>query len=182
VHSLTIKLAEGLAGLGYTVPNKIYFDTIRVSSSNSDKILQLATQNGINLRRLDGGVGVTLDETTTVDDVSKLVQIFATAASKNPSAASSSEPSSPLSGSSFQRTSEYLTHPIFNSHHSETDMLRYIFHLAGKDIGLHISMIPLGSCTMKLNATSEMIPVTWPEVTNVHPFAPVDQTQGRILI
>eukprot|EP01102_Stenamoeba_stenopodia_P005924 TRINITY_DN1662_c0_g2_i1.p1 TRINITY_DN1662_c0_g2~~TRINITY_DN1662_c0_g2_i1.p1 ORF type:complete len:956 (-),score=215.25 TRINITY_DN1662_c0_g2_i1:276-3143(-) len=178
VHALTVKLAESLSGLGYAVPHKIYFDTIRVSGSNAEKALKLAEQNGINLRKLDGGVGITLDETTTLEDVSKLVQIFATAASKTASAVSSSEPKSPLTGSAFQRTSAYLTHPVFNSHHSETEMLRYIFNLAGKDIGLHISMIPLGSCTMKLNATSEMIPVTWPEVTNIHPFAPVDQTQG----
>jgi glycine dehydrogenase len=185
VHSLTALLADGLSGFGFNVDNKTsFFDTLKVNVDNVPKLIQSAVAQGSNLRALDKAVGISFDETTTLKDVSELLKLFAAHSGKSSNANDLSVAAlekktvkSVISSSSFKRKSEYLTHPVFNSYHSETEMLRYIFKLSGKDVGLHISMIPLGSCTMKLNATSEMIPVTWPEITNVHPFAPLEQTK-----
>ena len=184
VARLTAILAAGLKQLGLAPLHASAFDTLTVnlgSAAAAQAVLQRAQDAGINLRLLRGQcVGVSLDETTTRADLALLWQAFA------PQAAQAAQPSveqleasaASLIPASLARTSSFLTHPVFNTHHSETGMLRYIRALSDKDLALDRSMIPLGSCTMKLNATSEMIPITWPEFANVHPFAPAEQLQG----
>ncbi|KAF7303298.1 Glycine cleavage system P protein [Mycena kentingensis (nom. inval.)] len=186
VHSLTEVLLNAVESFGYKAINDTFFDTLTIDVSgaagNSDAVHAAAAVAGINLRQVDQStVGVTLDESVTPADLVVLANIFASAAGKPSLTLSTlakfiSETSSIPAG--LQRTSEFLPHPVFNKHHSETEMLRYIHHLASKDIGLVHSMIPLGSCTMKLNSTSSMIPLTWPEFSNVHPFTSYDQVQG----
>lgn len=179
VHQLTVVLAEGLKQLGYDIGSEPFFDTLRVNlgSKSLAEILAIAEVRQINLRIFDQTtVGISLDETTTVADVISLLQIFA-AEDDLPFSVEqlSTESNFPAS---LTRESEYLTHPVFNSYHSETELLRYLHRLESQDLSLTTSMIPLGSCTMKLNATAEMIPVTWPEFGKIHPFAPKSQTQG----
>ncbi|MEH1812361.1 MAG: aminomethyl-transferring glycine dehydrogenase [Nostoc sp.] len=179
IHSLTVLLAEGLKRLGYSISSKDFFDTLRVELGrrNLKDILAVSEQLQINLRVFDATtVGISLDETTTPEDLIDLWQIFA-GTDDLPftleELTSSSSSHFPLS-----RTSTYLTHPVFNRYHSETELLRYLHKLESKDLSLTTSMIPLGSCTMKLNATAEMIPVSWEEFGKIHPFAPASQTQG----
>jgi glycine dehydrogenase len=138
---------------------------------------------GLNLRRLRAScVGITLDETTTRDDLTRLWQAFAAPGQALPQVATFEKGLPNLIPAELQRTSAYLTHPVFSRYHSETGMLRYIRALSDKDLALDRSMIPLGSCTMKLNATSEMIPITWPEFAHIHPFSPASQRQGYALL
>jgi glycine dehydrogenase len=138
-----------------------------------------AVAQGVNLRKAWGEyVSISLDETTTRDDIALLWSVFAADGQALPSFDAFEKGIEPLIPTELRRTSDFLTHPVFDSHHSETGMLRYIRSLSDKDLALDRSMIPLGSCTMKLNATSEMIPITWPEFAGVHPFAPADQLQG----
>ncbi len=188
VHALTRVLAYGLRHLGHEVVNTGYFDTLTIRPSASKgaqgdpkAILRAAVDAGFNLRDFgDGRLGVSLDETTTLEQVRQVLGAFSCGRGfmfeKD-----QAPPSDPAAGAlppALQRSSGYLTHPVFNSYHSETEMLRYITRLQSRDLSLAQSMISLGSCTMKLNATSEMIPVTWPEFGNIHPFAPADQTRG----
>ncbi|MBS0468317.1 MAG: aminomethyl-transferring glycine dehydrogenase [Proteobacteria bacterium] len=180
VARLTAILAAGLKQLGRAALHATAFDTLTVDMGSSDAaqaVIARAVAAGANLRLLRGQcVGLSLDETTTRADLALLWKAFA------PNAAQPSvealEQTASLIPASLQRTSSFLTHPVFNTHHSETAMLRYIRMLSDKDLALDRSMIPLGSCTMKLNATSEMIPITWPEFANMHPFAPADQLAG----
>ena len=176
VHLLTVALAVGLEKQGYSLGTAPYFDTLRVEvGSQQAEILDRSIAQEINLRPLgEEAIGISLDETTTEQDVLDLMQIFSGEALP---ALSSDSPSSQIPAF-LQRTSAYLTHPIFNTYHSETELLRYMHRLQAKDLSLTTAMIPLGSCTMKLNATAEMIPITWAEFANIHPFAPIDQTQG----
>ena len=176
IHSLTVALATGLEKQGYQLGTAPYFDTLRVEvGSQQAEILDRSIAQKINLRPLgEEAIGISLDETTTEQDVLDLLQVFSDEALP---ALSSDSPSSQIPAS-LQRTSAYLTHPIFNTYHSETELLRYMHRLQAKDLSLTTAMIPLGSCTMKLNATAEMIPVTWAEFANIHPFAPIAQTQG----
>jgi len=183
IHSLTVLLAQGLKRLGYSVFSESFFDTLRVElgTRNLKDILAASEQLQINLRVFDAtAVGISLDETTTPEDLIDLWQIFA-GIDDLPftleELTSPSLPQLPLS-----RTSTYLTHPVFNRYHSETELLRYLHKLESKDLSLTTSMIPLGSCTMKLNATAEMIPVSWEEFGKIHPFAPLSQTQGYQLL
>ncbi|MDZ8052057.1 MAG: aminomethyl-transferring glycine dehydrogenase [Aulosira sp. ZfuCHP01] len=186
IHQLTLILAAGLKRLGYSISSEPYFDTLRVElgTGKLEKILAGSQASNINLRISDEtAVGISLDETTTVDDLIELWQIFALSDRldfdfKEIADAIASNQRSPLQNSTFARTSSYLTHPVFNRYHSETELLRYLHKLETKDLSLTTSMIPLGSCTMKLNATAEMIPVTWEEFGNIHPFAPSSQTLG----
>jgi len=180
IYRLTTLLAIGLQQLGYEIGEEPFFDTLRVTvKGNAREILERAIARRINLRLIDHNtVGISLDETASKQDVQDLFEIFA---DENPIAftleqLAQAENSPTLS--SFARTSHYLTHPVFNQYHSETELLRYIYRLQSKDLSLTTAMIPLGSCTMKLNATSEMIPITWAEFGQIHPFAPLQQTQG----
>lgn len=178
IHQLTTALAAGLQRLGYTLGSDPYFDTLKVMvGDKAEQILARAIAKQINLRRIDATtLGISLDETTTPQDVHDLMAVFALEQNHD-TVPTLSIPASPIQGV-FRRTSPYLTHPVFNRYHSETELLRYLYRLQQKDLSLTTAMIPLGSCTMKLNATSEMLPVTWAEFGQIHPFAPLDQTQG----
>ncbi len=180
IASFTAVLAEGLKSLGHKIVTPCAFDTLLVETGDATAtILQRALDGGANLRRLsDRHLGIALDETTTRGDIAALWSWFATDGQTLPEVAAFDNGIEPMIPAHLRRTSDFLTHPVFNTHHSETEMLRYIRSLADKDLALDRSMIPLGSCTMKLNATSEMIPVTWPEFANLHPFAPADQLAG----
>ncbi len=182
--SFTAILAQGLQHMGRQVLTPAAFDTLAVETgAETPAILARAVAAGANLRRLSATqVGITLDETTTRGDVLALWGWFAAPGQALPEMDAFEKGIESLIPPELRRTSSYLTHPVFNTHHSETQMLRYIRSLSDKDLALDRSMIPLGSCTMKLNATSEMIPVTWPEFAQMHPFAPRDQLAGYWLM
>jgi glycine dehydrogenase len=178
VHRFTSILAAGLTQLGCKLANNTYFDTLTINVSDAAALHKAAQASGINLRQISATqVGVSLDETITRDDIATLWTIFAQGKATPDFAAIEASVNDALP-KALTRTSTYLTHPTFNRYHAEHEMLRYLRSLADKDLALDRTMIPLGSCTMKLNATSEMIPVTWPEFSNIHPFAPADQTVG----
>ncbi|HJV50162.1 MAG TPA: aminomethyl-transferring glycine dehydrogenase [Noviherbaspirillum sp.] len=179
VHRLTATLAAGLRRLDCQISTAAFFDTIVVrTGTHTQQIHDAARQQAINLRVVDGeAVGISLDETTTAADVEALWRIFG-AGKAVPAFADIEADVTDRIPASLARTSAYLTHPVFNTHHSETELLRYLRKLSDKDLALDRTMIPLGSCTMKLNATTEMIPVTWKEFSNIHPFAPIEQAQG----
>jgi len=183
VRGLTLLLSEGLRRLGFDVTPKVFFDTIRVplARTHSDQIAMRANEQGINLRRYeDGSIGLSLDEVSSGDEVRRLLEIFV-GHDRLPFQLSDLIAAIDLAyPASLARTSKYLTHEIFHRYHSEHEMLRYLHRLETKDLSLVHSMIPLGSCTMKLNATSEMLPVTWPEFARLHPFAPEEQTRGYL--
>ena len=181
VGGLASVLALGLKRLGVKVTHAQFFDTVRVKGSTAEveAWLAAAAKMRINLRRLDAeSLTIALDETTTADDVRALWEVFAAGkgVSFSPSQLAA-EAHVPWSGD-LARTSPYLAHPVFNTHHSETEMLRYMRRLEARDLSLTHAMIPLGSCTMKLNATAEMLPITWPAWNRLHPFAPTAQTAG----
>ena len=180
VAAYTAVLAQGLEQLGWTPTSESAFDTLTFKAGDrAATLLQRAVDAGMNLRLSWGEyVGITLDETTTREDIEKLWGVFALHGQSLPGFAEFEKGIEPRIPTELRRTSAYLTHPVFHSHHSETGMLRYIRALSDKDLALDRSMIPLGSCTMKLNATSEMIPITWPGFANVHPFAPASQSLG----
>ncbi|WP_010103934.1 aminomethyl-transferring glycine dehydrogenase [Verminephrobacter aporrectodeae] len=180
VASYTAILAKGLEQLGAPLHAQDCFDTLVLRTGDATRSLAArALQWGANLRVCDENwLCISLDETTTRADVELLWRIFAGDARDLPAFDAFEPGVEPLIPAALRRRSSYLTHPVFNTHHSETGMLRYLRALADKDLALDRSMIPLGSCTMKLNATSEMIPITWPEFAGVHPFAPADQLQG----
>jgi len=181
VHGLALLLAEGLRRLGFEVLPKVFFDTVRipVSKAQADQIAKRANEQRINFRHYeDGSIGVSLDEVSSEEEVQRLLQIFV-GHDRLPFRLSDLAATIDLGYSSpLARTSKYLTHEVFHRYHSEHEMLRYLHRLQAKDLSLVHSMIPLGSCTMKLNATTEMLPVTWPEFARLHPFAPADQTLG----
>ena len=180
VASYTAILARGLAQLGAPVREQATFDTLVLKTDGATKsIAAKAVQAGANLRiYFENYLCISLDETTTRADIELLWKIFAQDGQTLPTFDAFENGVEPLIPAALRRTSKYLTHPVFNTHHSETGMLRYIRQLSDKDLALDRSMIPLGSCTMKLNATSEMIPITWPEFAHMHPFAPADQQAG----
>ncbi|MEO8157437.1 MAG: aminomethyl-transferring glycine dehydrogenase [Betaproteobacteria bacterium] len=179
VASYTAILAAGLQQLDCTLLNADAFDTLQVEAgAGSDALMAAARKSGYNLRRASAtSIGITLDETTTREDITALWGVFA-GQRELPGFGQFEQGIALPIPASLARSSAFLTHPVFNRHHSETEMLRYIRSLADKDLALDRTMIPLGSCTMKLNASSEMIPVTWPEFANVHPYAPRDQLAG----
>jgi len=179
VASYTAVLAAGLRQLGVALAHESAFDTLQLrTGTRTDTLLERARGLGVNLRAASAtSVGITLDETTTRADLETLWSLFADDAAL-PEFDRFEKGVAPLIPPALERGSAFLTHPVFNRHHSETDMLRYIRSLSDKDLALDRSMIPLGSCTMKLNATSEMIPITWPEFANIHPFAPREQLAG----
>jgi len=188
VASYTAILADGLKSMGLKLQTPHAFDTITVDAGErTDAIAARAVAAGANLRRLAPTLlSVALDETTTRADIEALWSWFAPESTGQgalpPSIDGYAKGVEPLIPHELRRTSAFLTHPVFNTHHSETEMLRYIRQLADKDLALDRTMIPLGSCTMKLNATSEMIPITWPEFAQIHPFAPADQQAGYALL
>jgi glycine dehydrogenase len=183
VHRMTAILAANLHTLGYRIANATFFDTLTIATGRAEQLHAAAVAAGVNLRRVDAGhVGLSLDETTTREHLDLLWIIFSSGVAGAPAAPDCNKVDAALAGACFApqlaRTSPYLTHPVFNRYHSEHAMLRYLRSLADKDLALDRTMIPLGSCTMKLNATSEMIPVTWPQFSSIHPFAPDAQTVG----
>ncbi|WP_296001369.1 aminomethyl-transferring glycine dehydrogenase [Rugamonas sp.] len=182
VHRYTGILAANLKTLGYHVANATFFDTLTIAVKDAEQLHASAHSHGVNLRIIDAThVGVSLDETTTRDDLTLLWTVFSHPAGGPAHGPAFDDVEAAVVNAfpeALARRSAYLTHPVFNRYHSEHEMLRYLRSLADKDLALDRTMIPLGSCTMKLNATSEMIPVTWPEFSNIHPFAPDAQTIG----
>ena len=184
VASYTAILTRGLQQLGAPVREQATFDTVSLKTDGATKtIAARAVSMGANLRiYFESWLCISLDETTTRADIELLWKIFAKDGQATPSFDTFEGGVEPLIPPALRRSSAFLTHPVFNTHHSETAMLRYLRQLSDKDLALDRSMIPLGSCTMKLNATSEMIPITWPEFANIHPFAPAEQLQGYRLL
>ncbi|EDL41698.1 glycine decarboxylase, isoform CRA_a [Mus musculus] len=184
VHNATLILSEGLKRAGHQLQHDLFFDTLKVQCGCSVKeVLGRAAQRQINFRLFDDGtLGISLDETVTEKDLDDLLWIFGSSMFflflQELVAEGMGEERRGLLGSSFKRTSPFLTHQVFNSYHSETNLVRYMKKLENKDISLVHSMIPLGSCTMKLNSSSELAPITWREFANIHPFVPLDQAQG----
>ena len=178
VHAMTCILASGIRAGGHTIVHEHFFDTLRVvlQTENADALLARAEAQGINLRRLDRQtIGIALDETVTSEDILDLCTLLGCPTvdlSPSQNAAESRIPTT------LHRTSDYLIHEVFHKHHSETEMLRYLRRLESRDLSLTTSMIPLGSCTMKLNATVEMLAISWPEIASLHPFVPLNQARG----
>uniref|UniRef100_UPI0040487241 aminomethyl-transferring glycine dehydrogenase n=1 Tax=Algoriphagus sp. TaxID=1872435 RepID=UPI0040487241 len=180
-HGLAKLTAQGLAKLGFTLGTNAYFDTIKaqVDAATQSKVKALAVAAQVNFRYEEGAIIIAFDEAKTIADAELVLSLFANAKGQDSPFTSEMANSLHLEWpTALVRTSSYLTHPVFNTNHSEHEMLRYIKKLESKDLSLVHSMISLGSCTMKLNATAEMIPVTWPEFGQIHPFAPIDQTEG----
>src|SRR5881396_822272 len=169
---------KGLHAIGFTIRHESFFDTVRVDVESSEVILEHTAKAGCNLRALGPrAVGISFDETTTPQDIELLTSLFRGTAVRDFDDDLIGEP--PLRIPQFAiRTSDFLTHPIFNTHDTETEMLRYLKKLESRDLSLTTSMIPLGSCTMKLNSTAEMFPISWPEISKLHPFAPAEQATG----
>lgn len=182
IHGLTKLLATGIEALGLKQVNENYFDTLKIAVTDKKEIKIKSESQKMNFRYFDTDhIGISLDETTTWQDVEMILSVFASPRATTIQLEENLVKESPLSsGAELGMRSPYLTHPVFNTHHSEHEMLRYIKRLENKDLSMVHSMIPLGSCTMKLNATTEMIPVTWPELGQMHPFAPTDQTEGYL--
>lgn len=182
INDLTKLADKAIQALGYKQVNESYFDTLRFDVGKEvDGLKSEALNHELNFFYQDGTVGISIDETTTFDDIQTIVKVFAKVKGKHITDVDMDGIVKELGTSipeHLERSSEYLTHPVFNSYHSESEMLRYIKSLEAKDLSLCHSMIPLGSCTMKLNATTEMVPVTWARFGGLHPFAPVDQTSG----
>jgi glycine dehydrogenase len=181
INTLTTAAADGLKKLGFTVETAQFFDTLKIKTDKTKDIVKLSEKYKINFRIYDNGVGFSFNETSTVKTLEIVLKIF------NLDAALPFTVESILSAVKIEawtaeskRTSAFMTHPTFNSHQSETELMRYVYQLQSKDVTLTHSMIPLGSCTMKLNAATELIPVSWPEINKLHPFAPITQAQGMI--
>ncbi|MBL9169971.1 MAG: aminomethyl-transferring glycine dehydrogenase [Verrucomicrobiales bacterium] len=181
IQRMTQAFARGVQRLGHEIANETYFDTVRVrlQGRSSKELVQAAESHRINLRVFDSeSVGVSLDEATSAEDLEALLRVFHQGRPLPFALTELAHDTTPSWPANLSRTSSYLTHPVFNRFHSETEMLRYIRRLESRDLSLTTSMIPLGSCTMKLNATAEMLPVTWPEFGKLHPFAPAHQAVG----
>jgi glycine dehydrogenase len=177
VHRLTVLLANELQKLGYTLADGVFFDTLKLMHTDNVKLHALADAAHINFRYTGDGLSISLDQTTTVDDLNAILAVFAHAAGKTAPALDTAQVSTQAMLIK-PRQSAILSHPVFSSYHSETEMMRYIKRLENKDLSLTHSMISLGSCTMKLNAASEMLALTWPEFANLHPFVPMEQAAG----
>jgi len=178
----TVVLNDALTSMGVKQLNKLFFDTLRLqldSKAEVEKVKATAESKNINFRYFgENNIGITLNEQTTVDDITEIVSVFIEALGKKSKI--NAEPIKSSIPENLRRSSDFLTHPIFNTYHSETEMLRYMKKLENKDLSLTVSMIPLGSCTMKLNATTEMIGVTYPEFGEIHPFVPMNQAEGYL--
>ena len=177
VHFSALVLAAELRKLGYKIDDGVFFDTIKINATDNNKIRELAEAAQINFRYVDNAITISVDQTTDADDLNAIIEVFAKAVGKITSKVSE-EQIFKQTALIKMRQSAILQHPIFNTHHSESEMMRYIKHLENKDLSLTHSMIALGSCTMKLNAASELLPITWPEFANLHPFVPLEQALG----
>jgi glycine dehydrogenase len=177
VHQYAVTLANELKKLGCAIANEAFFDTIKLTHTDSVKIHALAEASQINFRYTDDGLTISLDQTTDLDALNAILRVFAQASGKNAPVVSDVQVFAQAMRLK-QRQSAILSHPVFNSYHSESEMMRYLKRLENKDLSLTHSMISLGSCTMKLNAASELIPLTWPEFANLHPFVPLEQAEG----
>mgnify|MGYP000064521782 CR=1 FL=1 len=179
VHIASVIVSEALTELGLTQTNTYYFDTLRFSGADSEKVKEIAEHKRMNFRYFENGdIGISLNEKSTVNALKGLISVFEKATGNFTDFNSILESVEQKLPAALVRQTPYLTHDVFNTYHSESDMMRYLKHLENKDLSLVHSMIPLGSCTMKLNAASEMIPLSWPEFSNVHPFAPREQMEG----
>ena len=177
VHLSAVALANELKKLGYNLAHDSFFDTLKLTHTDNVKIHALAESAKINFRYSSEGLGIALDQTTTLDDLNAIIAVFAQAAEK-PTVTLTQAQVTSQAMQITERTSAILNHAVFNAYHSETEMMRYIKRLENKDLSLTHSMIALGSCTMKLNAASELLALTWPEFANLHPFVPQNQTEG----
>ncbi len=177
VHQSTVALAEELKKLGYQLAHNSYFDTLKLIHTDNVKIHALAEAARINFRYSTEGLGIALDQTTSTDDLNAILAVFAQAAGKEAPVLTQDQVAGQLAKIQL-RQSAILSHPVFNAYHSETEMMRYIKRLENKDLSLTHSMISLGSCTMKLNAASELLALTWPQFANLHPFVPLEQAEG----
>ena len=187
IHKLTLLLETQLVKLGFEQVNKYYFDTLKIdlkdsSGERSQELKSIAENEGVNFRYIDDTyIGISIDETTELEDIELILRVFAELDGKEHEAEIGDDELNNIElwiPKDLLRESPFLTHEVYNKYHTETKMLRYIKRLENKDLSLTSSMIPLGSCTMKLNATTEMVPVTWPEFSNIHPFVPQDQAEG----
>ncbi len=179
IHMMTVALAQGLEKLGYVQHNRHYFDTLNICMADGvtvDKVREIALRNEINFRYRGKHIGISIDETTSYADIDQIIAIFAEACGKQP--LTSTEPSADALPPDLVRKSPYLEGAVFNTFHSETEMMRYMKLLENRDLALNRTMIPLGSCTMKLNAAAELFSLSWPEFNALHPFIPVDQAAG----
>ncbi|MFN8575437.1 MAG: aminomethyl-transferring glycine dehydrogenase [Candidatus Sericytochromatia bacterium] len=177
IHYLTCILSDSLEKLGYKQVNESFFDTIKIKVDSIEKIKEKALHNNINFRYFDNEyIGISIDETTQLEDIENIIKVFSDEKFEISNNVESKIPEN------LKRTSDFLNYDVFKSHHSETKMMRYIKSLENKDISLTNSMIPLGSCTMKLNAASQMYPVSWPEFSQIHPFVPLEQVEGYLEI
>jgi glycine dehydrogenase len=178
IHRLTKVAAHGLLKLGYKLESQNFFDTVKIKTTDFSSLKKISEKYRINLRYFDDAVSFSLNETSGIETVEKIWLIFNKDQNLNFKVAEIDSATKTEWSADFTRQSSYLTHPVFNTYHSETELMRYIYSLQNRDVTLTHSMIPLGSCTMKLNAATELIPVSWPEVNKLHPFAPIEQTQG----
>jgi glycine dehydrogenase len=180
VHFKSNTLAKQLIGLGYKLNTTNFFDTFIVEGTNQFDIQKIALENEINFYYTDkGGISISIDETTSLTDINAIIAVFAQAKNAKQTTVTSLDTNLSFEAY-FKRKTEYLTHEVFNKYHTETDMMRYIKRLENRDLSLTHSMIALGSCTMKLNAATELMPISWPEFANAHPYAPLDQAAGYI--
>ncbi|AUI88027.1 glycine dehydrogenase (aminomethyl-transferring) [Vibrio azureus] len=178
-HHMTAILAAGLTKSGFELAHNSFFDTITINTgTNTESLYNSALAANLNLRKLPNQLGISCDETTTTEDIAALFAVFGVKEAISSLSSEIAMNEFAAIPEALRRTSQYLTHPVFNTHHSETQMMRYLKQLENKDFSLTHGMIPLGSCTMKLNAAAEMIPVTWPEFGAIHPYAPADQAAG----
>ncbi len=183
VRLLARTLATGLQDMGYTIDSMAFFDTLKVRVDDADAIQNKGQAAGINLRRhTDGSIGISIDETCSLETIGEVLSLFGDLPSEAELNGLLQKAHEAKWSSSLARTSEYLQHPVFHRYHAEHEMLRYLNRLQSKDLSLTTSMIPLGSCTMKLNATTEMLAVSWPEFGGIHPFAPAEQRAGYAVL
>ena len=179
VSALAYTLSKELEELGFENSNRSFFDSIRITNANATDVKKIAEEKGINFGYNTGAINISLDETTTQEDVLDILHVFAAVADSDTAVANfHADEITDNIPSGLVRNSPFLTHPVFNIHHSESQMMRYIKMLENKDLSLNTSMISLGSCTMKLNAATQLIPVSWPEFNSIHPFAPAAQWKG----
>ena len=182
IHRYTAALAEGLERLGRPLRHDHFFDTLRLDLAQDElrQAVERSGKRGMNFRLFEDGLGISLDETTTLDDLSAILKVISNRDELPFDVEGLADDTEQVVPSKLVRCSEFLTHPVFHHYRSETELLRYIHRLQGRDLSLAHSMIPLGSCTMKLNGTAEMVPVTWPEFGRLHPFAPLEQAEGYL--